>query len=207
MAQPVIEFDWPRDPKGYRLSETSSPKTLRVMRNGKGYKPEDFEPCRLPSSTGALFMIFANIARTPQGVLDFVQRYGPLTYDGWDANRGDDVNLVISNADHMHQLLRYSSGNKDRFPPFQASRASSIDARVIWDPATKGPKWELRPKTLLDALWLQVGQRLTASAFRQCEHCCEWFEAGRGKGRRAGSKFCSEEHKIAYHSLKRSREK
>ena len=60
---------------------------------------------------------------------------------------------------------------------------------------------------LLDALWLQLGQALTVSAkIRQCEHCGNWFEAGRGTGRRLDAKFCSDEHRIAFNSLKRSKE-
>jgi len=43
------------------------------------------------------------------------------------------------------------------------------------------------------------------AAIKQCLHCGVRFEAGRGAGRRADAKFCSEEHKIAYHSLARSR--
>jgi hypothetical protein len=145
-------------------------------------------------------------------VLDFVRRFGPLTLDGWDSEKGDDVNLAISNADHMRQLLKHASGNQKRaslpHDQHQASRSSSIDAQVIWDPATRGPKWELRPKTLLDALWLQLGQALTAGVqIRQCEHCGDWFEVGRGTGRRLDAKFCSDEHRTTYNSLKRSREK
>jgi len=34
-----------------------------------------------------------------------------------------------------------------------------------------------------------------------------FFEAGRGTGRRLDAKFCSDEHRIAFNSLKRSREK
>jgi len=212
MSRLVIELDWWRDPKGYRLVQSGQPKAPRVLRNGKGHDPKDFRPIRPLASTDSLFRIFANMASTPDGVLDFVQRYGPLTDDGWDATKGDNVNLAISNADHMRQLLRYVSGAKKTpdlpFRPYQATCSSSIEAQVVWDPATKGPKWELRPKTLLDALWLQLGQALTAGAqIRQCEHCGDWFEAGRGSGRRLDAKFCCDEHRTSFNSLKRSREK
>jgi hypothetical protein len=209
MAQLVIEFDWRRDPKGYRLVEAV--RQIRVVRNGKGQAPKDFEHYRPLSSTDVLFKIFANTATTPEGVLDFVRRFGSLTWDGWDEKIGDDVNLVISNADHMRQLLRYPSGNENPphlpLSPYQATPSTSINAQVIWDPATKAPRWELRPNTLLDALWLQLGQALAAGAqIRQCEHCGDWFEAGRGTGRRLDAKFCCDEHRTSFNSLKRSRE-
>jgi hypothetical protein len=210
MAQLVIEFEWPRDPKGYRLIKSG--RSMRIVRNGKGQAPKDFEHSRPLSTTDSLFRIFANIATSPQGVLDFVERFGPLTYDGGDPKIGDDVNLVISNANHMQQLLRYSSGDqKGPYLPLdrhQATRSSLIRAQVIWDPAAKAPKWILCPATLLDALWLQLGQALTSGGrISQCQHCGSWFEAGRKTGRRLDSKFCCDEHRTAFNSLKRSREK
>jgi hypothetical protein len=185
---------------------------LRILRNGTGHRPHDYQPCRPLDSSDLLFKIFANVATTPQGVLDFVQRYGPLTHQGWSAAHGDPVNVIMFNADHMRQVLRSWAGEKrpPNLPigPLQTPPSSSLDAMIVWDHVAKSLKWELRPKTFLDALWLQLGQALTAGAqIRQCEHCGDWFEAGRGTGRRLDAKFCSDEHRIAFNSLKRSREK
>lgn len=207
MTRLVMEFDWIRDPRGYHLDDRG-----RVVRNGKGHSPKDQEACRPLSSTDSLFRIFARMATTPEGVLDFVQRYGPLTWAGWDATKGEQVALVIQHARHMSQILKSQAGKWKR-PGFPedvrvAGTPSSVDAWVIWDRTAKEFKWSLRPKTLLDALWLQLGQWLTLGAqICACQHCGEWFEAGRGTGRRSDAKFCSDEHKIAFHSLKRSKEK
>ncbi|MGA8698617.1 MAG: hypothetical protein WB689_33240, partial [Xanthobacteraceae bacterium] len=95
-----MEFDWIRDPRGYHLDDRG-----RVVRNGKGHSPKDQEACRPLSSTDSLFRIFARMATTPEGVLDFVQRYGPLTWAGWDATKGEQVALVIQHARHMSQIL------------------------------------------------------------------------------------------------------
>jgi hypothetical protein len=219
MAQLVIEFDWVRSPEGYDLKEGAD--STRVVRKGKGHAPENkgkghapenFEHRRPLSSTDSLFRVFLNMATTPTGVLEFVRRYGPLTWDGWDEKKGDDVRLVISNAKHMRQVLLYFSGNEKRphlaASRHQATQSASINAQVIWDPVTMAPKWELRPNTLLDALWLQLGQALTSGGrIMQCQHCGNWFEAGRNMGRRLDAKFCCDEHRTAFNSLKRSREK
>jgi hypothetical protein len=206
------------------LAEAERPKLLRIVRNGTGHGPKDLVPCRPLASTDLLFKIFANTATTPVGALDFVARFGPLTPEGWDARHGDQVSLVTFNAEYMRELLRVWAGKQKephfttrpttvspRRPlavqPHDTGPSSSLNARVAWDHATKSLKWELRPTSLLDALWLQLAQSLTSGAqFRQCEHCGEFFVAGRGTGRRVDAKFCSEEHKIAFHSLKRSRE-
>jgi hypothetical protein len=212
LAKLVLELDWVRDPKGYRLVEIGRPKRLLVVRNGKGREPKDFEHYQPLIVTDSLFNIFANTATTAQGVLEFVQRFGPLTWNGWFAEEGEDVNLAISDASHMRQLLSYVSGAQRRehlpFSPHQATRLSFMQAQVIWDPAMKAPKWEIRPSSLLDALWLQLGQALTSGAqIHQCHHCGKWFETGRGAGRRLDAKFCSDEHRVSFNSLKRSREK
>lgn len=39
---------------------------------------------------------------------------------------------------------------------------------------------------------------------KQCRHCNEWFEAGPGTGRRVDAEFCSDEHRIRFHSLART---
>jgi hypothetical protein len=59
--------------------------------------------------------------------------------------------------------------------------------------------------SLLNALWFEAGEFLTRDAqVRECMYCGGWFETGPGIGRRADAKFCSDEHRIAFNSLKRS---
>jgi hypothetical protein len=214
MARIPIEFEWSRDPKGYRFVETKLPKMLCVVRNGTGHGLKDLQSYWPLAKTDTLFGIFANMATSPEGVLEFVRRFGPLTWDGFDAKKGDPVNLVMFNADHMRQVLRIWNGGQKQTQtqlpvgPYQAAPSVSLNAMVVWDPAAKALRWKVCPNTLLDALWLQLGQALTAGVqIRECEHCGEWFYTGRGTDRRLDAKFCSDEHRIAFNSLKRSREK
>jgi hypothetical protein len=199
---PIIDFAWTRDPKGYRLTD---PKPLRrVVRNG----PNGSEvSCRALS--GEEFRIFASIATSDTSLLDFVQWYGPLTWDGLDATKGDIVELVMHHARAMRELLTATaerhSPSSDGGPVYVGSD-STVRAAVVWDPASKSLRWCFRPHTLLDALWLQFGQAVTRGArLRTCEHCGTWFETGAGTGRRADARFCSDEHRIAFNSLKRSK--
>jgi hypothetical protein len=159
-----------------------------------------------------------------KGALDFVQRFGPLTTAGW-GSEGENANSVMFQAEYMREVLTAWFGKQK--PSVIPSRRSPIDfrrplvvnrydtgpsirleAKVVCDPVTRALKWQLRPNSLLDALGLQLGQKLTGGAqLRQCEHCGDWFEAGQGTGRRLDAKFWSDEHRILYNSLKRSRRK
>jgi hypothetical protein len=202
---PTIEFTNWRDPKGYRILEATPPEhPRRIVRNGKG--ETKWVPSNPLAKTRDLFLIFARTSRTPEGVLRFVQQYGPLTHFGNDP--GDIIDYVISHAANMAELIDSISTHR-RMPPLQGDVApgSTFYAAVVWDPITETHRWEFRPSTLLDGLWLQFGEAVTRGAeIGVCAHCGGWFEAGRGAERRAGAKFCSEDHKIAHHSLKRSRE-
>jgi hypothetical protein len=200
MAQlPTIDFAWWRDPKGYRLVDSTGPAC--VMRNG----PSGTEvPCH--PLNGEEFRIFARTVHTARDVLDFVQRFGPLTWDGSDPTKGDLVALVTMNAHSMRQRLDEMSRDHSREPDGPGSLSPFIGLRVVvmWDSETRTPRWAFNPNTLLDALWLQFGQAITRGAqIRSCQHCGAWFEAGLGTGRRADAKFCSDGHRIAFNSLKR----
>ena len=214
--RPIIEFQNLRDPKGYRLIADGPSKRSphrRVVRNGR--KEDPSEPCR-PLDQADLFLIFTKRATTADGVLAFIEQYGPLALDPNCPEKGDDVTSVMSQAHAMLMLLGFFNEEPSR-PPAARLRgrwvgpAVNISAAVVWDPLSKALEWRFTPFSLLDGLWLQFGQALTRgtrlrSECRSCEHCGSWVEAGAGTGRRLDAKFCSDEHRIAFNSLKRSRE-
>jgi hypothetical protein len=223
MARISVELDWVRDPRGYRLVEKTEHPKLRIVRNGTEH-PSKLPPFQPLASTDLLFKVFANTATTPEGALDFVQRFGPLTHAGWGSD-GEDAVIAMRQAEYMRGVLTAWFGKQKssvisirRSPiasrtPLVVNRYDTgpsirLEAKIVCDPLTRALKWELRPNSLADALWLQLGQKLTAGfQIRQCEHCGDWFEAGQGTGRRFDAKFCSDEHRVLYNSLKRSRRK
>jgi hypothetical protein len=72
--------------------------------------------------------------------------------------------------------------------------------------SSEGPQLQLCPVNFIDALRLQLVQKLTGDAnFRTCRHCGRWFEVGPGTGRRLDAKFCTDEHRVLFNSLKRSK--
>ena len=204
----VFDFQSWRDPKGYRLEEN----TGRILRMGRGRNKKDFDLYNPLEKVPDLYLIFARQCTKHDGVVDFVNRFGPLTVSGLDPYHCDVVKLVVENAASMHRVLKFIADDRklpDLGPkPLQFKRSIPFRGILVWDPALKTLKWKISPDTLLDGIWFQLEQALTRRArIRVCGHCGTWFEAGRGTDRRADAKFCSDEHKIAFHSLNRSREK
>jgi hypothetical protein len=97
-------------------------------------------------------------------------------------------------------IIERATGHPLRPSSFQF--VGSIE--LVADPSS-GVRLRIRAENLIGALWWQLAQKLSGDAItRECRYCHRWFETGPGK-RRADAKFCSEEHKIRYFSLERSR--
>jgi hypothetical protein len=206
MPELTLDFIWYKDANGYRLI---SAKPLR-LRSGKSIldaKVGDIQPARIVRNGGSLqryrplevfppnlFKLFIDEASSEKGVLEFVRKFGPLTYDGL-RGKGEVVPDVIDQARSMSEVLR---GGIIAMP------LNRLIASIETD--NKGKiRLRVRPACLLDALWLQLALAKSVSKFRECRQCQKSFMAGGGAGRRADAQFCSAECKARYFSLKRSR--
>jgi hypothetical protein len=223
-AQLLINFEWWRDAAGYRLVLDTTPpdpeeelvyhplgirivspyiKPLRLVRLGG-----DLIPYRPLERFETLFRIFANDVRTARDVLAFAQKFGSLTGDGLEMNVGEPAYQTVVHAEGMREFLSFASGSKQllaRGIEAQMNPLGQIGVAIALDAETTRPKLRLSPSSLLDALWLQFAQALAGgSSLRQCQHCGGWFETGDGTGRRRDAKFCSNEHRVIFNSLKRS---
>ena len=197
MPDLVFDFTWFKDPKGYRLipakpipqrpgqSLLDLPSGVfqpaRIVRNGgklQSYRPLEVFP--------NLFSRFIDTAKTEEGVLKFVQAFGPLTQDGL-RKAGDHVPRIADEASAMGR-----SGGRSPI---------KLVAAIVTD--FSGIRLKVSPSCLLDALWLQFAQSNTRS--RECLQCHSPFMVGVAAGRRADAKFCSDECRISFNSLKRSR--
>jgi hypothetical protein len=209
-----IDFEWSVDTKGYRLDHG------RIIGNGgpkRRYRLKEFP---------TLYSIFATIPPTPEGLLDFVNKFGRLTLDELQDGKpiaGDNVKKVLPNVGMISEALEILRGHVGNPPKWSGGpveydlpsggRVSGgiplrgkLSASLAPDPATGTWQLRLQPPTLLDAIWLQFGQAITSNAeLRSCERCGKWFEAGQGSGRRKDAKFCTDECRIEFNSLKRSR--
>jgi hypothetical protein len=123
---------------------------------------------------------------------EFVTNYGPL-------NARDHIPLLLDAAKRMRAAFQ-----SKKFPTWQ-----SADLKAVFsiDKTTQTQITTFRPATLLDALWLQLGQAISGGTqVKQCEYCGDWFPVG-GKGRRIVARFCSQEHSTKFFSEERTRKK
>jgi hypothetical protein len=220
-----IDFEWWRDDAGYRYvpaapgnpepsemsplykliepirSAISGGRPARIVRRGGKlvpYRPFD--------KVDRLYRIFASLGTTGEELLDFVNRFGPLTEYG-NQECGEEVLFALSAASVMRDLLSCSAGERATyFSQFGEKGVawSRIDVALTFNPMSNKPQFRFTPPTLINALWLELGRALSSDAsIRNCLHCGGWFEAGPGTGRREDAKFCSDAHRIAFNSRKR----
>src|SRR5262249_20364056 len=130
-------------------------------------------------------------ATSEQGMLKFVEKFGPLTHDGL-RGKGEIVLDLIDQAKDMEQVIH---GRIIAMP------LNKLNASIISD--SNRLRLKVSPVNLLDALWLQLAQS-NRYGFRRCLQCGKSFAIGSGH-RRTDAKFCSDDCRIAFNSLRRSR--
>jgi hypothetical protein len=204
---PLMDFNSLRDPLGYRLAWSDQLRCQVIVRNGpwNGYLAHG------PQLSGEEFRAFANMARDAGGALEFVRLYGAFTPSfGHDA-LGESVESITGEARTMRRLLNAIAAAPRQLPDdllweLEQAILVRVETTLKWDPITRAPVWIFSPGSLRDALWLQFGQAVTrGEQLRACLRCGDWFVVGVGAGRRADSKFCCDEHRRAFNSLKRSK--
>ena len=184
------------------VSDAETPRFERIVPLGG-----QLVPYRPPPG---LSWIFANKARTKEGLLAFVRHYGPLMLAG--NKQGEDVRLGLSEAEQMYRLIK--SSPQDR--AFQLSRwgengmlIGSCFVFLTVNPVTGTPQLNYGGQlSLRCALWLELSRDLASGQTpRECEFCGNLFNTGPGTTRQAGAKFCSDAHRIAFNSKNRKNKK
>ena len=212
-----IDFSWYKDANGYRLVKKGSlpdgkPLSDRIMPNGGALV------LIRPLETVDLYMLFAYVD-SAEKMLDFVERFGlpgsfrfPYGKD-YDASYdielqfGMRVNPYLKQAALFLEALRRKAEGPEQLGAFFKSNGMVStylgQLRLVPDKEL-GARFEIKPIGLMEALWLQLGQVLASNIkLSTCLQCGRLFEIGRGSGRRADAKFCSDEHRTLYHSLNR----
>jgi len=201
MPDLTFDFTWYRHARGYRLIPARLPRGSVL-----DAQPDEIEPARIVPEGGPLqpyrpldkfenlFEHFIRKAKSEDEVLEFVKYYGPLTYDGLRKD-GEVVQPIIDAAKEMSEV---GHGHIVAMP------LNPLNVSIITDDKRR-MRIKVSPKCLLDALWLQLAQASGSASFRECWNCREPFVAGPKGNRRGDAKFCSDECRIEFNSLQRSR--
>jgi hypothetical protein len=204
---PLMDFNPLCDPLGYRLAWSDKFRCQVILRNG----PRNGYLAHRPQLSGEEFRSFANMARDAEGALEFVRLHGAFTPSFGHGALGEPVESITLEARAMRRLLDAIAAAPRQLPDevlhdLTRLMGSYVWTEFEWDPMTKTPVWKFCPGSLRDALWLQFGQAVTrGDQLRACLRCGDWFEVGVGTGRRADAKFCCDEHRKVFNSLKRSK--
>jgi hypothetical protein len=213
LNQPGRDLSFPLHPLTFR--DTLGYPILRIVRLGG-----DLVPYRPLDNLDDIFRAFINLPviddyeQMAEAVLDFVDRYGPLSREGLDETLGD---LVGGAGGAIHVLCDMNQYINARLADDGASirrllgegevEATGIVPKLSYDLGTRSPKLRFHLPSLRTALCLHLMQSFdSGTAYRRCawEKCGIVFEAGAGTGRRADSKFCCDQHRIAFNSVHRT---
>jgi hypothetical protein len=217
-----IEFEWWKDSKGYRLVEpepwpqNSPPKptwnipVIGIIPNeGKRIVPNRGKliPYQPLKHFNRLYKSFADIKDEALAV-DFACKWGLLT----SSDGSDELETFLKEAEDFRKSLEQRRpSRKKRIPEFNAEVETTVLADLKAS-LTTDPRGRLQlrilPSNLLEALWLQLAQTLaTGTDIRTCLLCGQYFEVGPRGQKRLDAKFCSDEHRIKFHSLRRPKRK
>jgi hypothetical protein len=195
-----IEFRMDVDKAGYRF--VAAKPTLGQHQSLLDVPARDIKPQRIVglgkgrtakrlSEYPMLYIEFAKIRRGDE-LLTFITEYGSLT-------NKNEVEKLIDAAKEMQAWL-----SRKRSPPLWS--IADLKASLVKDRTSGAPVVKFSPTSLLDALWLQLAQALSGGEkVRQCERCNNWFPVGGKSGRRLVARFCSDQCRIDFNSLKRTR--
>lgn len=220
MSMLEVSLDWGVDSKGYKLVDYGNTKTII----GSGGKMKKIRP-HFESAIAA----FAKV-QSQSDLLKFVKNYGllnELSYEGtfgkvrvsaetldpipgWRQIVGENVAEHLETANRVREFRSfiakggYASKTLSQWIDERLLDAQLGKIEIVFDQGRL--KLGLRANSLLDGMLLQLATKTNAHGrLRICSHCAIPFDVGPGTGRRSDAIFCKKEHKIAFHSLKRSK--
>jgi len=215
-----VSLDWGVDPKGYKLEDYGNAKTII----GSGRKLKKTRP-HFESAITAFEKVQSQF-----DLLKFVSNYGLLnepsyensfgkirvsaeTLDpipGWRPIVGENVAEHLETARRIREFRSliakggYASASLSQWIDERLLDAELGKIEIVFDEGRL--KLSLRANSLLNGMLLQLATKTNVlTKLRICNHCAIPFEVGPGTGRRSDAIFCKKEHKIASHSLKRSK--
>jgi hypothetical protein len=197
-----IDFKWTRACLTSRSARSDTYKidtAAQVIRQADGVGRETFEPLTVPTK---LYLAFAELDGSPESCVGFARAWGLLTTRAAN-DASEPLEVWRREIKEMKAWIRRVHVVRTENSRRIRMRMTSLDvALVSGEPNTK-PALVLEPRTLLDAMHLQLAQsHASGAALQSCEQCKKWFEVG-ARGKRSVAKFCSDECRNRFHYERR----
>jgi hypothetical protein len=205
VAKIEIDFQW-RRAFAYELAGSKRGPVIRQMSG----RLEQYSPLQTHQQ---LYLLFAKLDGSPEACLEFASHWGLL---GLLCHKGaveeiDEWKHQIKLVRSWVQTLEIEHGGKSpsvSTPNFIRSRTkiTTLDV-LLGSSGVPGASLAmvLRPRTLVDAMLLQLAQSAASgNSILACQQCGQWFEAGT-EGKRSVSKFCSDRCRFRFNYERRAR--
>jgi len=195
---------------GYEAANVRGVRVIRPVGNRCYWG----EPCKAEGKV-PLYVRFANLDdRSEEACLKFARMYGLLRSQS--RNEAEPIEVWNKEIRDMRALmsllqLQVNEGAPGGITLLGSSRKASVtltSIEVVLEPGSAGErtKLTLKPATLRDAMYLQLGESLTTEgSLQSCRQCGNWFERGTTEARRSIAQFCSEKCKNRFHYLEKKR--
>jgi hypothetical protein len=205
----AVATEWVVLPAAFEMFEGEKGErapSLRIVGNGGALIP--YQPS---NSLDEILVELLNTSPTPEGARHFVNRFGPLTSHGFESD-GEHITAVTANIGWMNIVADWWIAHGDDpaigqlFGPDGFELSNVCEQRIIYDQPKKTPRVVVTFKHLATLLWARLFGILMGdtTVLRRCAQCNNLFAAGVGTGRRGDARFCSDEHRALFHSLKRT---
>ena len=184
----LFTIEWEKCPNGYKIInkdelEIVIPKSHRI----KIYRPLNIRTEKL-----APFHVFADMARTHDGVIDFANNFGLLFKDRFNL-----VSEFYEYSQTMHSAVQsWHDGNIDDLIGLFDSQigrwAGQISVTLNKNSEEDQPELRIQSRELLHALWLQFAEAVsTGLCIKHCQWCRKAFPYGPDTGHRNTATYCS----------------
>jgi hypothetical protein len=193
-----IDFEWTRG-RTYEIATSADDKAVQVIRQTSRGR-DTFEPLTVPTKS---YLAFAELDGSPETCLAFARAWGFLTLqarkdaaerlDSWQS----EIRKMKSRI-NMVATVRTANSRRVRMS------MTSLDVALLSGEPNTRPALVLQPRTLLDAMYLQLAQsHASGAALQTCAQCEKWFEVG-ADGKRSVARFCSDTCRNRFHYERRS---
>jgi hypothetical protein len=199
MATLDIGFEWSRAHAYECVPSPNKKGDLLIRQKNKGRDP--VRPLELPLDD-PLAVIFANLEASGDACVRFAGAFGLLRTPA-STGAAEGLSSWQTEIRKMKSLISMTSMVRSANSRNVRMNTASVDVALV--SVNEKRIMVLQPRTLLDAMLVQLTQSFASgSDIETCPFCQRWFERG-GKARRGDAKFCDERcrNKFYYAEQKR----